>query len=57
MANHERGEALVRAKLTGLGFDLELQQRNYIIKDRQPLDLPSVLQPIVCDTSPMECGP
>ena len=51
MADHERREAIIRARLSGLGFDLERQQGHYVVKDRRAaFDLPSALQPTVCDT-------
>jgi hypothetical protein len=45
MVNH------ARAALSGLGFDLESYMGTYTITDRRAaLDLPSAIQPVICQS-------
>jgi hypothetical protein len=47
MNDHENKEALVRAMLSGLGFDLESYMGAYTVTDRRAiLGLPSAIQPM-----------
>ena len=51
MAEHDRREIVIQATLSGLGFDLERRQGTYVVRDRRAaFDIPSTLQPTVCDT-------
>jgi hypothetical protein len=51
MTDPERKEALIRATLSGLGFDMERQAGAYVVTDRRAaLDLPGAMQPTTCQT-------
>jgi hypothetical protein len=51
MRNLELEEAIVRATLSGLGFDLERKFGAYVVTDRRAaIDLPGAMQPTTCQT-------
>jgi hypothetical protein len=51
MTDPERREAVIRATLSGLGFDLERKSGAYVVTDRRAaLDLPGAMQPTTCQT-------